>query len=478
MDEHQEPPEDLDRWLQARIDPLPPPPGTFDLIRRRVRRRRYRQVAVSAAVAATVAAAVVVVPRVATSVLNVNQNPASNGAAAAGSATPSAPAHQGTMNSGGGVAGGATPTATTAAPAPVPANFAATSVTFVGVNTGWVIGQAGVPGHCATSYCTSLARTDDAGQTWHGVPAPLTGAPSGATGVGQIRFLDTTNGWAFGPELFSTHNGGGTWTQVDTGGLRVTDVETVGDRAFAIFGSCSGTGASFAAQCTRFSLYSSPADTDDWKPVAGMSDLSAELANVVPTEVAAPALVLTPTKGYVLAADGTLYGGAVGGSGSWQQIDTTPAAMAGCEPGQSQNGQPAHVLFGAASVSSLVLVCGTPAAPGGATVFTSADGGKAWAQVSHLSGVAATGVAAQPGGAIIVATTEGLEVTQNGGTSWQLTEAAPTGPVGGFSWVGLTNSEQGVAVPADPAQHAVWFTHDSGRVWEVSPIKDPRAAAG
>ena len=477
MDEQREPPEDLDRWLQARIEPLPPPPGTFDLIKRRVRRRRYRQVAVSAAVAAVVAAAVVVVPRVATSVLNVNQNPTSNGAAAAGSATPSAPPHQGTINSGGGVTGGATPTATRTAPPPVPVNFAATSVTFVGVNTGWVIGQAGTPGQCATSYCTSVARTDDAGQTWSGGPAPMTGAPAGPTGVGQIRFLNTTNGWAFGPELFSTHDGGGTWKQVNTGGLRVTDLETVGDRAFAVFGSCSGTGSSFAAQCTRFSLYSSPADTDNWQPVPGMSDLSADLANVVPTEVAAPALVLTPTQGYVLAANGALYGGAVDGSG-WQQIDSTPAAAAGCEPGQAQNGQPAHQLLGAASSSELVLACGTPAAPGGTTVFTSADGGKAWQQGRHFSGVAATEVAAQPGGKIIVATTEGLEVTQDGGTSWQLTEAAPTGPVGGFSWVGLTSRAQGVAVPADPAQHAVWFTHDGGRTWGVSAIKNPGRASG
>jgi hypothetical protein len=424
-----------------------------------------------------VAAAVVVVPRVATSVLNVNQNPTSQGAAANGSAPPDSPASHPAAGALSKSAAPDTVTPTTTQ-APVPVNFQATSVTFVGVNTGWVIGQAGVPGHCATVYCTSVARTDDAGQTWSGVHAPMTGAPSGATGVGQIRFLNTTNGWAFGPELFSTHDGGGTWTQVNTGGLRVTDLETVGDRAFAIFGSCSSTGSSFAAQCTGFSLYSSPADTDDWKPVAGMSDLSADLANVLPTQVATPALVLTPTQGFVLAADGTLYGGPVGGSGSWQQVDPTPAAPVGCEPGQSQNGQPAHLLLGAASLSDLVLVCGTPAAPGGTTVYTSADGGKAWKQGRHFSGVSATGVAAQPGGEIIVATTGGLKVTQNGGTTWQLAEAAPTGPAGGFSWVGLTNSEQGVAVPSDPAQHAVWFTHDGGQLWGVSPIKNPGTASG
>jgi hypothetical protein len=477
MDDHREPPEDVDRWLQARIDPLPPPPGTFNLIRKRVRRRRYRQVAVSAAVAAAVAGAVVVVPRVATSVLHVNQNPTAQGAGSAGSASPKASARQG----GAGVpavSGSATPATVTPAAPPVPQNFQPTSVTFVGVNTGWVIGQAGVPGHCATQYCTSVARTDDAGQTWYGVHAPMTGAPAGATGVGQLRFLNTTNGWAFGPELFSTHDGGGTWKQVDTGGLRVTDLETVGDRAFAIFGSCSGTGSGSAAQCTRFSLYSSPADEDDWQPVTGMSDLSADLANTLPAQVAAPALVLTSTQGYVLAADGTLYGGPVDGSGSWQQIDSTPAAAAACDPGPSQDGQPPHQMLGAATSSDLMLVCGTPAAPGGATVYTSADGGKAWKQGSHFSGVSASEVAAQPGGKIIVATTGGLEVTQNGGTSWQLTEAAPTGPAGGFSWVGLTSRDQGVAVPADPAQHAVWFTHDGGQIWGVAAIKNPGAASG
>jgi hypothetical protein len=50
--------------------------------------------------------------------------------------------------------------------------------------------------------------------------------------------------------------------------------------------------------------------------------------------------------------------------------------------------------------------------------------------------------------------------------------------VGGFSWVGLTSRDQGVAVPADPAQHAVWFTHDGGQTWGVSAIKNPGSAPG
>jgi photosystem II stability/assembly factor-like uncharacterized protein len=34
----------------------------------------------------------------------------------------------------------------------------------------------------------------------------------------------------------------------------------------------------------------------------------------------------------------------------------------------------------------------------------------------------------------------------------------------------MTGPQQGVAVPADTAQHAVWFTFDGGQTWQASPI--------
>jgi photosystem II stability/assembly factor-like uncharacterized protein len=36
--------------------------------------------------------------------------------------------------------------------------------------------------------------------------------------------------------------------------------------------------------------------------------------------------------------------------------------------------------------------------------------------------------------------------------------------------VGMTSPQQGVAVPADTAQHAVWFTFDGGQTWQAAPI--------
>ena len=167
----------LDQWLDQQVRPLPPPPGTFELITRRARRRKLRKLAVGAvSAAAVVAAAVIATPPLLS--LHVTPTPVA-GSAAGKQSSP-----------GGGVQGpngtatkytpaqSSSPTAASAQPAPVPPNFQPVSVTFVNAFTGWVIGQAGTPGKCANKtspyICTSVARTDDAGKTWQGGPAPGT----------------------------------------------------------------------------------------------------------------------------------------------------------------------------------------------------------------------------------------------------------------------------------------------------------------
>ena len=50
----------LDSWLNQQVKPLPPPPGTFELITRRARGRKLRKLAVTVVSAAAVAAAVAV----------------------------------------------------------------------------------------------------------------------------------------------------------------------------------------------------------------------------------------------------------------------------------------------------------------------------------------------------------------------------------------------------------------------------------
>ena len=459
--------DDVDAWLSERIEPLPPPPGTFDLIKRRARRRKYRKLAITAGTAAVIVAAAVTVPQV-VNLPVLNPNPTAAPVAGAGHSNSAQSATSGALGK-----GQASVSASSAVPVPppVPGNFRPTSVTFVGTRTGWVIGQALTPGHCASQFCTSVARTDNAGRTWTGVPAPMAGAADGATGLSQVRFLNLNDGWAYGPQLFATHTGGKTWTQVDTGGLRVTDLETVGNRVFALWASCTGNGPAYAVNCTRFTLYSAPAAGGSWAPVGtsttGLTDGQASEA---------AELVLTGSRGYLLAPDGGLYAGPVDGSGPWTRVSSL---VASCPVGPARaDGQPTGALLGAVNARDLILACASASSgtnPSVSTqqkfIYSSPNGGVSWLQMgtAPAAGVAFS-LAASPSESVMLATDQGIDLLPKGEISWQLASLKGGAPPGGFGYVGMTTDDQGIALPADPSAGTVWFTFDGGQTWTPSRL--------
>ena len=458
--------DDVDAWLSERIEPLPPPPGTFDLIKRRARRRKYRKLAITAGSAAVIVAAAVTVPQV-VNLPVLNPNPSAAPVAGAHNATTSPPASSSTSGNASAAASSAVPTRLGS----VPGNFRPTSVTFVGTRTGWVIGQALTPGHCASQFCTSLARTNDAGKTWAGVPAPMAGPADGASGLSQIRFLNLNNGWAYGPQLYATHTAGKTWTQVDTGGLRVTALETVGDRVFAVWASCTGDGPAYAVNCTRFTLYSASATGGTWAPVGASTT---GLTNGAASEAAQ--LVLTGSRGYLLAPGGELYSGPVDGSGPWTRVSSL---VASCPVGPARgNGQPTGALLGAVNARDLILACvsaSSGTSPSVSTqqkfVYSSTNGGMSWAQMTTApaAGVA-FGLADTPTESVMLATDQGIDLLPAGEMSWRTADVRGGAPAGGFRYIGMTTDEQGIALPADPSAGTVWFTFDGGQSWTVSRL--------
>ena len=448
----------LEEWLAEQVPPLPPPPGTLERIRRRARRRKLVQAASAAAGAAVIVLGIATLPQL---VLSQLQPAAQSGGDVAGQTLlTSPPRQQGSRPS---PAGSGTPAPTLP---PVPPHFAPTSVTFVGTGTGWVIGQAGTPGQCTgpnQDICTSIARTDNYGRSWYGVPAPVTGPPDGSHGVSQIRFLNTLDGWAFGPELWATHDGGQHWAQVPTHGLRVTALETRGSTAYAVWAQCSGGGASYAAGCTSFTLYSSPADGDSWQPVPGAA--AGLTAGGAPSSAL---LLLTGSASYLLPPGGTLVAGPGAASGPWQPAAGGLLTAAPCSPGPP--GQPGAALLAVTGTDRLVLMC--PGAGDGSAgqVFASADGGRTWQPAGQASvGGTAASLSGSLTGALILATSQGIAISPDGGGRWQPAQVA-SAPRGGFSYVGMTTGQQGVAVPADPRQGAVWFTYDGGLTWRPSPV--------
>lgn len=475
----------IDAWLSSEVEPLAPPPGTFERISKRAHRRKRTQVIMSAAGAVVVIVAVVAVPRVASTVLQGSSRP--NGqAVAVGQPPSSSPTPTASPRSGRG-----TPSSRSATPVPAAssslspttsgtlaqAHFRPTSITEIGRGIGAVIGQAGVAGHCAPipADCTSIAGTSDYGQSWYGVSAPVAGAPAGSTGVSQLRYLNLQYGWAFGPALYATADGGASWTNQSPAGLRVIALETAGARAFALFANCGGSG--YAADCTSFSLYSS-AIGGAWQSVAVPREYAAMTGGA--GHPAAASLVLASGTaadpnagtGYVLAPSGELLSGPLV-EGPWKAIGHIPTS---CQVGATlANGQPAGVQLasGAAAEPQLALSCDGPAGAGGSqtkTIFASTDGAH-WQQ----AGVApdpgsVTSVAASSGGLVILATTAGIDYSPDGGRNWQPASFSGQGPAGGFSYVGMTTSTQGVAVPADSSLGEVFVTADGGHTWQASPI--------
>jgi hypothetical protein len=460
-----EPTDPVDVWLDAEIKPLAPPTGAYEQVRLRARRRKTRQLLGSAAGLAIVVAAAVTGPGI-VSGLSGHTSPAGHASTGRGTSirgnqdTPSPGSTQ------------VTPPASTLANGSdaVPANFQPTSVTFVGPDTGAVIGQAGTPGQCATSYCTSLAGTLNYGTSWHGVNAPLAGPPDGPAGVGQLRFLTLRDGWAFGPALWVTLDGGAHWAQESTFGLRVTDLETAGNRAFALLANCTGSGSNYAADCTGFSLYSSAAGTSQWTQVPGPT---ASLASG--GQPGSAGLVLAGGRGYLLAPSGELLSGPLTG-GSWTVADSSVP----CQPGApGPDGQPSAALL-AADSSGLALIC-TTAAQGTSSqpnsIYESSDGGATWSPAGNAPASATpAALAAQPGGLLLLATSAGIYRSGNGGSTWQLAGQDPAGAAAGesgFSYVGMTSDSNGVALPADPGLHEVFTTGDGGQTWQSRQVSAP-----
>src|SRR5213078_3000898 len=108
------------------------------------------------------------------------------------------------------------------------------------------------------------------------------------------------------------------------------------------------------------------------------------------------------------------------------------------------------------------------------TLFYAADGGRSW---SPAGSAPARGIAMSlsgtPTGPVLVATGSGIDSSTNapgasGALTWRTARGATA--AGGYSFVGMTTSLQGVAVPADVKLSAVWFTYDGGERWLESPV--------
>ena len=111
--------------------------------------------------------------------------------------------------------------------------------------------------------CGAIVRTTDGGSQFAGIPSP----PVGADAVTQLRFGDPRDGYAFDPELWTTTNGGSSWSQVATPGA-VTELEVADGEAYALVCTTS------SPSCQTVELLRSPVGTSKWQTVSTPTSLS------------------------------------------------------------------------------------------------------------------------------------------------------------------------------------------------------------
>ena len=305
---------------------------------------------------------------------------------------------------------------------PVPPGFGPESFTSIGSDMWWLLGDA----PCSSPPCTSIVRTDDGGHSFVGTPAPRT------TQASQLRFANAADGFAFGGQLWVTHDAGAFWHQVRLGGA-VTELATAHGFAYALV----RYGHKGAGRLER-----APLGSDTWTTLTGAGSAYAGLwahgPDVLVGASGGGALEIShnagvsftqapsPSKGlpceFEEPASGVVWAHCATGteSATWRSTDSGTRF----EPVHGP-AQPNSARFAAASSTTAVL--------GAGTLFRTTDGGAHYTRVTSVGSV----------------------------TAWQ--------------YLGFTDATHGVAVgyvgsAPTPSDERLYYTSDGGATYHLVSI--------
>jgi hypothetical protein len=334
------------------------------------------------------------------------------------------------------------------------------SVSFGSTSAGWLLATP-CADQVATCRTVVMRKTVDGGRTWFAVPAPDAAPadiyqgipPVGA--VGAIAFTSARDGWAFGPGLWQTRDGGATWQQLTAPGGPVQDLGVSGDRVLAVTGRC---GVDYPA-CS-FRVYAAAAGSDSWRAVPG----------AVGTGVSSVRIVVSGGVGYLfaVAADhgpDLLLAGPVNGAARWRpRPDPCRSAMSGAL---------------AAAPGWLFLGCGQEPGAGNQlkTAWLSGDGGRSWRELaSPPFGGYLSAASMSPGGTIFLSGSRmDLYISRDRGRGWQQSpslDSAAGLANAGWPLTGLTITDtQGVAYQEGLGRPQIWLTSDGGRYWTPVTVR-------
>ena len=131
---------------------------------------------------------------------------------------------------------------------------------------------------CAADGIIEARATADGGLQWAKAtapPAPWGGvAPNGSgnvplDGVTRVLFANAKDGWAYGPGLWATHNGGVSWHEISTHRHMVYSMAATSGYAVATFDTCGSVTGSHCYAPATFTVETTPVHRDAWRPIPG-----------------------------------------------------------------------------------------------------------------------------------------------------------------------------------------------------------------
>jgi photosystem II stability/assembly factor-like uncharacterized protein len=266
------------------------------------------------------------------------------------------------------------------------------------------------------------------------------------SGISAVRFANASDGWAFGPDLWATHDGGATWSRVTIPGLPAAG-------GIAALETARGTVHAVAYDGeTDFRIASSAIGADDWR----LADVRVGVGAGPVPEIQ---LVLSGDTGWVLQNDRVVTNGARLIGGTWQSWNPPCLDLVG------------PAVLAASSATQQIAVCdeGLWSTPTGPHLWSSSDGGVTFTRVGGRLPFAFGGALATPEKSTIVASgsnssgTTSLVTSVDGGRTWPSTLNA--GKVG-ISQLGFTTRTQGLVITmTESGAGAMLMTHDGGRTW-------------
>jgi photosystem II stability/assembly factor-like uncharacterized protein len=259
--------------------------------------------------------------------------------------------------------------------------------------------------------------------------------------VSQLRFASPLDGYAFGPELWQTADGGATWANVLIPG-QVTELEAADGEAYALITDAG------SANSTSNELLTAPVGSHQWRQVS------------TPTPLGYGAqFALSGPNLYVLGGNGDLvllYSTDKGAQFS-QRVDPCTAGLGG------------SVTAAADGTSTLWAACPTGMM---AEAMLSTDGGVTW-RVATATGAfpnSLTLAAASSSVALASPAPETLSGalvrTTNGGSTYAavLSGSSPSS----VSWVGFSDPSRAYALLAG----SLFESSDGGSTWRSVALKN------